>query len=247
MDEKRPETEAVDLITQRQFWNGWFADVLEKESFDPSTLRRDNVVLQLARSLGLSKPEILEVGCGAGWLSARLAHFGHVTGVDLADKAVAAAKCRHPHIHFVAGDFLTLDLSAQRFDLVVSVGVISYFNDQGSFLDRISAVLKSRGYLILVCPHKFIWDRIDFVRRSHGEIPLNWLNMSGLKRLLRHDFCLLRSDTIIPEGNRGVLRLINSHKLNALIKKMIPEVRIVTIKERIGLGKLLVVVAQKRV
>lgn len=92
-----------------------------------------------------------------------------------------------------------------------------------------------------------IWERTDLVRRSHGEIPLNWLNTGELERLLRDRFSVLHSETIIPAGNRGILRLINSWRLNALIQKVVPEPYIVTLKEKVGLDKTLVVVAQKRV
>jgi 2-polyprenyl-3-methyl-5-hydroxy-6-metoxy-1,4-benzoquinol methylase len=192
------------------------------------------------------KPKILEVGCATGWLSAGLAQFGQVTAIDLADKPIAAAKTRYPHIDFIAGDFLTLDLLAEHFDLVVSVDVIPYVQDQRSFIHRIATVLKSPGYLILVAPNKFVWNRTDFVRRSQGEIPLNWLRMRDLKSLLRHRFSLLHGETIIPGGNRGILRLVNSHRLNALIQRVMPDHCIVRLKEKIGLGKSLVVVAQKR-
>jgi SAM-dependent methyltransferase len=238
---------AGDLAVQEQFWNGWIADNLERESLDPSSLRRGEAVVQLVRSLNLSRPNILEVGCANGWLSARLAQFGQVTGVDLAQKAIAAAKKRYPHIDFIAGDFLTLDLPAEHFHLAVSVDVISCVLDQRSFIARVASRLKSRGHLILICPHKFVWDRTDFVRRSHGEIPLNWLDMGDLKGLLRDQFELLHSETIIPGGNRGILRLINSPKLNAVMQKVFRDSDIVRFKERIGLGKSLLVAAQKRV
>jgi 2-polyprenyl-3-methyl-5-hydroxy-6-metoxy-1,4-benzoquinol methylase len=236
-----------DLAVQTNFWNKWIAEYLEKESLGASDLRRGEVVVQLVRSLNLSRPNILEVGCANGWLSAALANFGQVTGVDLADEAIAAAKKKYAHINFIAGDFLALDLPAERFDLAVSVDVISYFEDLRSFMDKLAASLRARGHLILVCPHKFVWDRMDFVRRSHGEIPLNWLNMGDLKGLLRHHFSLLHSETVIPGGNRGILRLINSAKLNKLIQNVVPESHIVRLKERTGLGKSLVVVAQKRI
>lgn len=246
MPEQQDIPAARDLAVQKQFWNGWIADHLQKESLDSLTLRPGEAVLQLLNGLNLSRPNILEVGCANGWLSAALAHFGHVTGIDLADKAIAAAQAKHPHVAFIAGDFLTAELPVEHFDVVVSLSVISCFEDQRRFLDRISELLKSRGYLILTCAHKFIWDRTDFIRQSHGEIPLNWLNMGDLKGLLRDRFSVLHTGTINPAGNRGVLRLINSNRLNKLIQKVVPEPYVVRLKEKMRLGRALVVVAQKR-
>ena len=59
------------------------------------------VIIALVRSLGVDKPEILDFGCGTGWLSERLAEFGRVSGVDLAADVIAAAQSRAPHIRFL--------------------------------------------------------------------------------------------------------------------------------------------------
>lgn len=238
-----------DLDIQKQIWNRWITDNLEKdgqEGPDSLTLRTGVAILKLLNGLNLSSPNILEVGCANGWLSAALAQSGQVTGIDLADKAIAAAQARHPEIAFLAGDFLTAKLPGEHFDVVVSLSTINVFADQRRFLDRISELLKPRGYLILTCAYKFIWDRTDFIRQLHDEIPLNWLNMRDLKGLLRDHFCVLHAGTIIPAGNRGILRFINSYRLNKLILKIVPEPRVVRLKERMGLGRALVVVAQKR-
>ena len=236
-----------DLVVQKEFWNDYFADTPENARPNPSREGRHQLAEQLLMSLKLSKPKILEVGCGSGWLSAALARHGQVTGVDLADQVLARARALHPRVDFIAGDFLTLALPVQHFDLVVSVDAISYFDDLQLFSERIASALKSSGYLILMCPHRFVWNRTDFVRRSHGEIPLNWLNMWELKKLLRKQFSVLHAETIMPDGHLGVLRLINSYRLNRLIQKIVPEPSVVRFKEWIGLGKTLVVVAQKRV
>jgi SAM-dependent methyltransferase len=247
MLEHRDITATPDWAFLRDFWNNWFAAIPEGQFLDPTKVRHGEVVVKLLKSLNLSNPEILEVGCVNGWLCEALAKFGQVTGIDLADTMIASARIRYPHIKFLTGDFLSAaDLAPGHFDLVVSVAVISVFEDQRQFLDRIYELLNPGGYLILICPHRFVWDRIDFVRRSHGEIPLNWLNMGELKRLVQRRFSVVHSETIIPEGNGGILRLINSYRVNGWIGKVVPEPSIVRLKERLGLGKSLVAVARKR-
>jgi SAM-dependent methyltransferase len=237
-------TPVRDIGTQREFWNEWAADC--KQDLDFTSLRHRDTVLRLLKGLNLSRPNILEVGCANGWLSVALANFGRVTALDLADAAIATAQVKYPHIDFMAGDFLSMDLSPKHFDIVVSVGVISCVEDQRGFLKKISDLLQPGGYLILTCPHKFVWDRTDFTRRSHGEIPLDWLDMGDLKRLLQDRFSVLHNETVIPAGNRGILRPINSRRINNLVHKFIPERHLVRLKEKAGLGKTLVVVAQKR-
>src|SRR5215472_10654175 len=127
MDKQYPAA-APDLVVQREFWNRWFIDILEREP-DCTRLRHRDTVVRLLKALNLSRPNILEVGCANGWLSASLARFGQVTGVDLADKAIEVAQARYPHVKFVAGDFLSVELPSEYFDVVASVVVISYFAD----------------------------------------------------------------------------------------------------------------------
>ncbi|MAS15425.1 class I SAM-dependent methyltransferase (plasmid) [Nitratireductor rhodophyticola] len=53
--------------------------------------------------------DILEVGCGSGWLCPRLLPYGRVTGTDLSDAVVERARRRPPEVAFVPGDFMDLD------------------------------------------------------------------------------------------------------------------------------------------
>lgn len=236
---------AEDLGVQKQFWNGWIAKNLEKANMDPLTLRPGETVMKLLSGLSLLRPTILEVGCANGWLSTALAQVGLFTGIDLADEAIATARAKHPEVAFIAGDFLETALPMGHFDVVVALSVIGVV-DQRRFLDRTCELLKPRGYLILTCPNKFVWDRTNFTRQSHGEICLNWLNMKDLKGLLHGHFSVVHAETIIPAGNRGILRLVNSRRLNKLIQRIVPESYVVRAKEKMGLGRALVVVAQKR-
>jgi len=142
--------------------------------------------------------------------------------------------------------FLALDLPTGRFDIVVSVDVIPYVDNQRAFLHKVAMVLKSRGYFIIICPNKFVWDRTRFTRQLEGKVPVRWLHMRDLKDLLSRHFVALHSETIIPGGNLGILRLINSNKVERAIETIIRPDRMVKLKEWVGLGKSLVVLAQKR-
>ena len=73
-----------------------------------------------------------------------------------------------------------------------------------------------------------------------------WLTIRQMKSLLRKKFRVLRSTTIIPMGHRGILRVINSPKVNAVLAGLSSPGNIGALKERLGLGYILVTVAQKR-
>lgn len=246
MPERPLRVEEGHPVVPREVWNDWIERNIHSENLGPDNIRRRDCVLRLLKSLALSNPNILDVGCANGWLCAELAYFGKVIGIDLADKAITTARSRCPNVAFICGDFLMVDLPTGRFDVVVSVDVITCVDNQRAFLDRVATVLKPRGYLILICPNKFVWDRTRFTRQLEGKVPVRWLHMRDLKGLLSPHFVALRSETVNPGGNRGMLRLINSNKLERAIETIIHREHIAKLKEWVGLGKSLVVLAQKR-
>ena len=67
-----------------------------------------------------------------------------------------------------------------------------------------------------------------------------------LRALLSARFECLRSRTVEPGGNRGILRLVNSRKLTALLSWIFSKERVIRMKERLGFGQTIVVLARKR-
>ena len=232
------------ITDQQRFWETWNTQMRDPEHINDWCTRRAEAILNLLQSLNLDQPRILDLGCGTGWLSELLANFGPTTGVDLAESVIAAAKSRAPHVTFMAGDIFQMPLPASNFDVVVSQEVIAHVADQAAYLDLAARALKPGGYLIITTPNKFIIDRDDFTPQPPEHIE-RWLKMRQLKRLLRPRFQVLRSTTVLPMGHRGILRLINSHKLNALLELFFSRRNLESLKERVGLGYTLIVLAQK--
>lgn len=232
------------ITDQQRFWEIWNSEMRDPEHLNEWCKRRAESILQLLQSLKLDHPEILDLGCGTGWLTEMLAHFGPTTGVDLAESVIATAKSRSPHITFMAGDIFQMPLPTNHFDVVVSQEVIAHVVDQAAYLDRAAQVIKPGGYLIITTPNKFIIDRGDFPPQPPEHIE-RWLTMRQLKCLLHPRFQILRSMSILPMGHRGILRFVNSFKLNALMEIFFTQRYLATLKERIGLGYTLIVLAQK--
>ena len=205
------------ISEQKNFWNEWNASLRDPENLNEWSVRRGDAIIEIVRSLNVKQGTILDFGCGTGWLTERLAEFGEVTGVDLAERVIAAAQSRAPHIKFIAGDLFQIPLPRADYDIVVSQEVIAHVPDQAAYIDRAADLLKTGGYLIITTPNKFVMDRGDWPPQPPSHIEL-WFTMARLKRCLRRRFRIIRTTTITPLGNRGILRLVNSHKLNAVSK-----------------------------
>lgn len=232
---------------QRRMWNWHWQNWRERAAINDWVLRRGERVLDMLSSLALDRPKILDLGCGNGWFCQELSRFGQVTGIDLSEEAIAHARASYPHITFLAGNALTTALPAGDCDVVVSQEVLAHVEDQAQYLRQASTVLRPGGYLILTTCNKFVTDRLGPGWESWPPEHIErFVDMRGLKQLLLPRFRVLRTTTAIAIGNVGILRLVNSRKLNRALRLLIPERQLETLKERAGLGYSLIVLAQRR-
>ncbi|MBS0375233.1 MAG: class I SAM-dependent methyltransferase [Proteobacteria bacterium] len=228
---------------QVAFWDGWNRQY-RVDRFDGFMQRQCEVARAWAAST--SEPRrILDVGCGTGWLCDQLSAFGRVTGVDLSPESIAEARRRYPALEFRAGDFEQLDL-AGPYDFVVSADTIAHVRDQPRFIDKIASLMRVGGIFALMTQNPFVWNRssqLDPQRR--GQIR-HWPSVAELRRLLRGSFEILHVSSIAPGGDRGILRLTNSYKVNRLLSQVLGEARRTQLLEQLRVGRELVVVARRR-
>lgn len=204
--------------------------------------------MALLRTLPLERPKILDFGCGYGWFTGVLAKFGETTGIDLSDEAIAAARAQFPDVRFIAGNLYDVALPADSFDLVVSQEVLSHVHDQVGYIEKAAYVLKPGGCLIVTTDNRFVMERLGDVvwEPQPPEHIEHYLTMGELKRLLRPRFEIVRETTIIPLGQRGILRFANSPKLTGILAFLVGRARVEGLKEWAGFGYKLVVLARKR-
>jgi 2-polyprenyl-3-methyl-5-hydroxy-6-metoxy-1,4-benzoquinol methylase len=238
------ELNCPTLEQQRSWWNSWDQEHLG--SLDRDSLRRGATVLSLLKSLPLRSPNILEVGCGNGWLCEKLVEIGRVTGVDIADSAIADARCRVPNATFFSGDFSSLKLPVSQFDVALTLETLSHVPDQKEFVRNLAAVLKHRGYLIVVTQNRTVYSRRSNVGPQGVCQIRHWLTMHELLKMLRPLFKLKRAFTIQPSGDKGFLRIVNSARINRVLSLAISPPILESLKEMAGFGQSLVVLTQRR-
>lgn len=237
-------SEVPGLSEQERYWETWQRD----KSITPWSQTRAEAILGILRGLELERPAILDLGCGNGWFTERLATFGPATGTDLSLKAMAEARTKYPSATFIGGNLFDVDLPRAHFDVVVSQQVIAHVVDQVGYVERAASLMKPRGHLILTTPNRFVMDRLgdvgwEVTPPEHLEF---WLDEKAVRKLLEPRFEILSFRSIIPMGRKGILRVVNSEKVNRLLQVVIPEATLRSWKERAGLGYTLVVLARKR-
>jgi len=227
-----------------QIWDKWNMTYRLGDLDQPIQVRLREILATLI-DLKISGAKILEVGCGTGWLSAALRQFGKVSACDLGDKIIELAKTKYPEVDFYSGDIQTLDLPVDYFDVIVTEQVLAHVADQPAFVHRLAQLLKKGGFLVLTTQNKFVFERTAGIDPPDGWIR-QWVTMKTLKSLLKEDFSLQRTTTLEPEGHLGILRIINSSKLNHYGNAALGAQRVKRLKEWAGFGQALFVVARKR-
>ena len=117
--------------------------------------------------------KVLEVGCGPGHLSVRLARDHHldVTGLDLDPAMIERARenaerssGRDGLPQFIVGDVAALPFDDASFDLVVSTFSMHHWADPAAGLGEIARVLRPDGRAL-------VWDLKPGLRLFHAHVP----------------------------------------------------------------------------
>lgn len=106
----------------------------------------DQFLLELAEA----GDSVLDVGCGDGFLSARLAEKGcTVVALDLDAGVLERAQARWPDhsIQWICGDVLTYDFVLATFDAVLSNATLHHLPDTEQALERFAELLRPGGRL----------------------------------------------------------------------------------------------------
>ena len=100
---------------------------------------------------------VLDLGCGFGWFSRWAAEAGAeiVTGVDLSEKMLerAHAMTSDPAIAYRRVDLDTIELPAERYDLVFSSLVVHYVADINRLFAQIARTLRPGGTVVFSVEH----------------------------------------------------------------------------------------------
>jgi len=235
-------TALPSLEAQRKYWNDRWARQKSPNYFQS---RRASAVLALINRLGLKNPHSLDYGCGTGFFTAELDKLGSAVGVDLSAKAIDEASRRYSGPTFVATNLFELSLPERQFDLVVSQEVIAHVMDQAEYLSRITKMLKPRGYLVLTTANPIVMNRLSEPPLPDAHIH-RWLSLRDVRRLLAPSYDVLAHTTIMPRGDRGFLRIVNSPTLHKVLWRVFTDARVQRFKEWAGWGYTIIVVARLR-
>jgi arsenite methyltransferase len=180
-------TESNPNETLRHEFNRWAEDGRAEG------MERDHlpITLPVLDKMRLAPTDnLLDVGCGAGWLARRLAALvpeGRVVGIDVSDEMVRRARRAspdHENLLFAAGDVAEIPWDANFFSHAISVESSYYWPDPAAGLREIFRVLREEGAAWLLLnyyrdnPHCHQWAR-------HYAVPTHLFSADDWAELFR--------------------------------------------------------------
>jgi SAM-dependent methyltransferase len=136
--------------------------------------------------------DVLDIGCGLGVLSRRLApHAQRILGLDISNEAVVQARAAsrsHENLDFAQGDVTDFDSGARRFDLIVLADTLYYISPLSdpvlkALAARIADLLAPGGLFLLVNHFFFAVDPASRATRAIHD-AFRW--SPGLQQVSEH-------------------------------------------------------------
>jgi ubiquinone/menaquinone biosynthesis C-methylase UbiE len=163
------------------FYNFGYWDSGAKSQREASEALVDELVGRISNRNG----RILDVACGPGASTGRLLRYyapDQITGINISENQLAAARERVPGCSFLLMDAAQLGFAEDQFDAVMCVEAAFHFNTRERFLREVLRVLKPGGTLVLtdmlfreflkpigdfgqVPPANFVQDIVDYGAR----------------------------------------------------------------------------------
>lgn len=256
MPTNTPATDRSRDMDEQSWWDLWNKSHRVKDDNDAvSSELFARAALAVNGISGHGNCSILEIACGTGTLS-RMLVYSSYHGLDISPAAIEVARQKSGHIKlptgasppsYEAADFHEWPLPAQPFDVAVCVDAISSIRDQPIAMKKIAQSLRVGGHLVLTTINRYVYDRIQrtsSVRLESGPVS-NWLSHGELNALIRQaGLTIEQSTTIMPRGDLGILRFVNSRRLNHTFGPRVAAA-LRRLKEVVGLGQYSVVIARK--
>lgn len=116
----------------------------------------DGRLRAMRRLSSLSGKRLLDVGCGTGEYTSRMAlNFERVDAIDIEPERLELFASNHPlNVTIASMSVNDLEFEDQTFDVVTMVEVLEHLSEPGGALVEIRRVLKVGGRLLLTTPNR---------------------------------------------------------------------------------------------
>lgn len=169
-------------------------------------------LVALARSVAgpVDTLRVLDVGCGAGAISAAFARHGaRVTSMDLevgrVESTVARVRSEHRSLAgALVGDGCRLPLRPSSFDFIVLMDLIEHVPDPAALLRGVAEAVSPRGWIYVTVPNRH--SLVNVINDPHynvpavGILPKRWAEWYVIRLLKLRPVYTLEQYFALPEA-----------------------------------------------
>lgn len=209
-------------------WNKLDINEFRRNAFksDPWTIHHRPIIEKYAQKI--RKGGIfLEAGCGMGhWCFYISEKYGvYSIGADIAEETIVKLqKVQTEMTEFIVDDLNASKLESEKFDMLISLGVIEHFKDSNRMVKNLNRVLKPEGIAIITVPNIY---SIHTISRPILKFLEKWdigyeksFSPGKLEELcLKNNFKVIESG-ILPSGEMFGLFLNRIPFLGKFIEKL---------------------------
>jgi len=170
---------------------------------------------------------ILDVGCGAGFLSNELALAGHkVTGIDLSPTSleVAGRYDKTQTVTYIVADAFKLPFPDESFDVICAMDFLEHIDDPSKVIKEFSRVLKPGGDFFYHTFNRNFLSWLIIIKFVEWLIPNTPKNMHVLKLFIKpselRSFCQLAQMEI--KEMTGIKPVLSSIPLTKIFSGNVP-------------------------
>lgn len=99
--------------------------------------------------------QILEVGCGLGYLTYALRQEGYqATGVDISPEAIAHAEATYGPYYEAENIVGMSERTTARYDVIIMTELIEHLEDPFPFIEHVRRLLTPTGHILITTPNK---------------------------------------------------------------------------------------------
>ena len=156
--------------------------------------------------------QLLDVGCGTGWFTRRLAGqpgIG-VTGIDINTEWLEFARSRDRHSSYLRANALCLPFADSSFDRVISVTALCFIADWPRAIGEIVRVCRRRFVIALLNRRSLLWRQKGRDGGVGAYRGAHWHTAQEIRRVLDAlpvGRVSARSAVFLPSGS-GAARLV---------------------------------------
>jgi len=192
-----------------------------------SRLRNPWIAEQIAGAFG-SPADVLDIGCGGGFLSNHLGSLGHrVTGLDACSDALAIAS-RHDRtglVRYQQADALNLPYADRSFDAVCAMDFLEHVESPDRVIAEAARVLKPSGLFFFHTFNRNLLSWLIVIKGVEWFVRNTPPNLHVLRLFLkpeevraaceRHGLVGLQLRGVRPVFGRAFLKLLLTRRVSA--------------------------------